>query len=53
MARYMFASGNFEVEYEIVQGPERKIVSFGVDIAKLADCLEEEMAGQKRLPGGR
>jgi hypothetical protein len=29
------------------------MVTFGVDIAKLADWLEEGFTGQKRLPGVR
>jgi hypothetical protein len=29
--------------------PVRKEVTFGVDIAKLADWLEEDDTGQKRL----
>ena len=34
-----------------IQVPERKEVTFGVDIARLADWLEEEATGQRRLPG--
>lgn len=38
-------------EYETVKVPQRKIVTWGVDIAGLADWLEEDATGQKRLPG--
>ena len=33
------------------QVPERKSATFGVDIAKLEERSEKELAGQKRLPG--
>lgn len=42
-----------EDEYETVQMTERKMVTFGVDIAKLVNWLEEDLTGQKRLPGVR
>ena len=37
--------------YETVQVPEFKLATFGVDIARLEEWSEEELTGQKRLPG--
>ncbi len=37
--------------YETVQVPKQELVTFGVDIAKLADWLDEDTTGQKKLPG--
>lgn len=51
MARCMHLMTGFDDGYETIQVPEQKQVTFGVDIAKLADWLEEDMTGQKRLPG--
>lgn len=36
---------------EMVQVPERKLATFGVDIARLEEWIEEDLTGQKRLPG--
>jgi hypothetical protein len=36
-------------EYEAVQVPQRRIVTWGVDIASLANWLDEEATGQRRL----
>lgn len=50
MAR-MYLMSSFDGGYETVQVQEQKQVTFGIDIAKLADWLEEDATGQKRLPG--
>ena len=50
MARYMCLMGTDD-GYETIQVPERKLVTFGVDIAKLEEWIEEDLTGQKRLPG--
>lgn len=47
----MSLSCGFDDGYETVQEPFREEVTFGVDLARLADWLEEEFTGQKRLPG--
>lgn len=36
-------------QYEVARVPERRQVTWGVDLAKLADWLEEEQTGQRRL----
>lgn len=41
---------NFEDRYETVRVPERKLVTWGVDITKLDSWLEEQETGQARLP---
>ena len=52
MQRMVFlCTGLDDDDYETIQVPERKEVTFGVDIARLADWLEEEATGQRRLPG--
>ena len=51
MARYMCLMTNGDDGYETVQVPERKLATFGVDIAKLEEWIEEDLTGQKRLPG--
>lgn len=50
MARYMCLMGTDD-GYETVQVPERKLATFGVDIAKLEEWIEEDLTGQRRLPG--
>jgi hypothetical protein len=50
MARYMCLMGSDD-GYETVQVPERKLATFGVDIARLEEWIEEDLTGQKRLPG--
>lgn len=50
MARYMCLVGSDD-GYEAVRVPERKLATFGVDIAKLEEWIEEYLTGQKRLPG--
>lgn len=49
MARYMCLMGTDD-GYESVQVPERKLATFGVDIARLEEWIEEDLTGQKRLP---
>jgi len=52
MARYyMCGEINADDEHETIRVPHREIVTFGVDIARLADWLDEDLTGQKRLPG--
>lgn len=51
MARNMCLMTNGDDGYETVQVPERKLATFGVDIAKLEEWIEEDSTGQKRLPG--
>jgi hypothetical protein len=41
---------NGDDDYETVQVPERKLATFGVDIARLDEWIEEDLTGQKRLP---
>ena len=36
-------------QYEEVKVPERRQVTWGVDLSRLADWLEEERTGQRRL----
>jgi hypothetical protein len=48
MQRFCLATG-FDDGYETIQVPEQKQVTYGVDIARLADWLEEEATGQQRL----
>ena len=50
MQRSMLMTGSMDTDYESVQVPEHKKVTYGVDIAKLADWLEEDATGQRRLP---
>lgn len=38
-------------DYETIPVPEPRLVTYGVDIARLADWLDEDSTGQKRLPG--
>jgi transposase len=38
-------------DYETIPVPEPIQVTYGVDIARLADWLDEDSTGQKRLPG--
>ena len=40
---------NSDDNYESVQVPERKIVIFGVDIAKLEEWIEEDLTGGVRI----
>lgn len=40
-----------KAQYEVVKVQERQPVVWGVDIAQLAGWLEEDITGQKRLPG--
>ena len=50
--RYSMAlMGSFDDGYETIQEPFREEVTFGVDLTRLADWLEEEFTGQKKLPG--
>ena len=51
MARCMHLMTGLDDGYETIRVPEQKQVTFGIDIAKLADWLEEDATGQKRLPG--
>jgi len=51
MARYMCLMTNGDDGYETVQVPERKLATFGVDIARLEEWIEEDLTGQRRLPG--
>lgn len=37
--------------YETVQVQELKLATFGADIAKLEEWIEEDLTGQKRLLG--
>lgn len=46
----MSRTTDFEDRYETVRVPERKLVTWGVDIAKLDGWLEEQETGQARLP---
>lgn len=41
----------FEDEYETVKVPVREAVTYGVDLAKLAEWLEEEFSGRDVTPG--
>jgi hypothetical protein len=38
-----------EPQYEVVKVSERRPVTWGVDLGRLADWLEEEQTGQRRL----
>lgn len=49
MARYMLLMGTDDGD-ETVQVRERKLATFGVDIAKLEEWIEEDLTGQRRLP---
>ena len=46
-----FSNGMIDDGYETIQQPVREIVTLGVDLEKLADWLEMEFTGQKKLPG--
>lgn len=37
--------------YETVRVQDRKLATFGVDIAKLEEWIEEDLTEQRRLPG--
>jgi len=50
LGRFTLGKTDLDDEYETTQVQERRIVTFGVDIAKLADWLDEEMTGQEKLP---
>lgn len=50
MARYMCLMGSDD-GYETVQVLKCKLATFGVDIAKLEEWVEEDLTGQRRLPG--
>lgn len=51
MKRYIYLATDVADDYETIRVPHRQIVTFGVDIAKLADWLDEDLTGQRRLPG--
>lgn len=42
---------NGDDNYETVQVSERKLATFGVDIAKLEEWIEEDLTRHRRLPG--
>lgn len=46
----MTRTTDFQDRYETVRVPERKMVTWGVDITKLDSWLEEQETGQARLP---
>lgn len=50
MGRCVWMVADLDDEYETVKVPERKEVTWGVEIARLADGLERYLTGQKRLP---
>lgn len=51
MTRHMCLVGSGDDGSETIQVPERNLVTFGVDIAKLEEWIEEDLTGQRRLPG--
>lgn len=50
MVEHMFGWTD-EHDYETVKVPQRRNVTWGVDIAGLVGWLDEDATGQKRLPG--
>lgn len=50
MRGFMSFSNGMIDGYETIQQPVREMVTLGMDLEKLADWLEMEFTGQKRLP---